>query len=73
MIRGSHNCGECDEDVAAAIERYSVSADIREFDGINCHCKEIWENEIRLDRCLPLPLGIGRDRRISMDKVLRAP
>ena len=50
MIRGSHNCGECDEDVATAIERYSVSADIREFDGINCHCKEIWENEIRLDR-----------------------
>ena len=73
MIRGSHNCGECDQDVAAAIERYSVSADIQEFDGIDCHCKGIWENEIQLDRSLPVPLGIGRDRRISMDNVLRAP
>ena len=73
MIRGSHNCGQCDQDVAAAIERYSVSADIREFNGIECSCEEIWKNEIELDQSLPLPLGIGRDRRYPIDKVLRAP
>lgn len=73
MIRGSHNCGECDQDVAAAIERYSVSADVQEFDGIDCHCKGIWRTEIQLDRSLPVPLGTGRDRRISMNNVLRAP
>ena len=69
MIRGSHNCGECDQGVAAAIERYSVSADIQEFDGIDCHCKE-YGKAIQL-MMLPVP-GIGRDRRISMENVLRA-
>ncbi len=73
MIRGSHNCGKCDQDIAAAIERYSVSADIQEFDGITCSCEEIWKNEIQLDRALPLPLGSGWDRRGPIDKVLRAP
>jgi len=73
MIRGSHNCGKCDQDIAAAIERYSVSADIQEFDGITCSCEEIWKNEIQLDRSLPLPLGSGWDRRAPIDKVLRAP
>nr|MCS5525908.1 archaeosine biosynthesis radical SAM protein RaSEA [Candidatus Poseidoniaceae archaeon] len=27
-VRGAHNCGACDSEVAAAIERYSVSGDI---------------------------------------------
>jgi len=73
MIRGSHNCGECDREVAAAIERYSVSADIREFDGIECACQQVWKNEIELDGALPVPLGIGWDRRAPLDKILRAP
>ena len=29
-IRGAHNCGQCDSEVVAAIERYSVSGDTEE-------------------------------------------
>jgi len=32
-VRGAHNCGACDSEVVAAIERYSVSGDIHELDG----------------------------------------
>ena len=73
MIRGSHNCGKCDREVAAAIERYSVSADIRDFEGIECECQNVWKNEISLDNALPVPLGIGSNRRAPLDKILRAP
>ncbi len=73
MVRGSHNCGECDREVAAAIERYSVSADIQDFDDIECECQNIWKNEIQLDNALPVPLGIGSNRRAPLNKILRAP
>lgn len=73
MVRGSHNCGECDREVAAAIERYSVSADIHDFDDIECECQNVWKNEIQLDNSLPVPLGIGLNRRAPLNKILRAP
>ncbi len=63
MARGSHNCGKCDREVAAAIERYSVSQDLGEFKGIDCDCKRIWRQEIDLDLTTPVPLGVGLDRR----------
>ena len=49
-VRGSHNCGKCDEVVVAAIERYSVSGDIMEFEGLDCDCKSIWKAEINIDQ-----------------------
>jgi len=72
-IRGSHNCGKCDSEVVAAIERYAVSGDLLEFDGIECSCKNIWEAEISLERNLPTPLGISLPRRGDRVKVLRSP
>ena len=48
-LRGAHNCGKCDEDVVAAIERYSVSADLRELEGLDCDCKQVWRDEIDND------------------------
>ena len=30
-VRGAHNCGKCDKEVVAAIERYSVSKELDEF------------------------------------------
>ena len=35
-IRGAHNCGSCDSEVVAAIERYSVSGETVEFDHLGC-------------------------------------
>jgi archaeosine synthase beta-subunit len=72
-IRGAHNCGKCDKHVAAAIERYSVSADLREFDGITCDCEKIWASEIELDSSIPVPLGIGIDRRLPPEDSLMSP
>jgi len=72
-LRGSHNCGECDRDVVAAIERYSVSGDIDEFATIDCQCKETWRAEIINDSTLPTPLGSGSFRRGNPIELARAP
>ena len=72
-IRGAHNCGSCDEDVVAAIERFSVSADIREFEGLACQCEEHWKAELGTDLNLPLPLGSGLFRRGNPIDLVRAP
>ena len=58
-IRGAHNCGRCDKEVAAAIERYSVSGSLLEFEGLSCDCETQWATEIALDQSLPIPLGSG--------------
>ena len=72
-IRGAHNCGACDMDIVAAIERYSVSADIGEFAGLDCDCKRVWRTEVDNDLSLPTPLGTGVDRRGSPVDLARAP
>jgi hypothetical protein len=72
-IRGAHNCGSCDKDVVAAIERYSVSSDLDEFSNIDCSCKSIWRDEIRSDLALPAQFGTGLSRRGNPQRLLRAP
>jgi len=72
-VRGSHNCGKCDREVVAAIERYSVSGDIREIAGLDCSCKNIWQQEIESDLVSPIPLGVGRARRGPIRESLRSP
>ena len=71
--RGAHNCGSCDADVVAAIERYSVSADIREFANLDCQCRGVWRAEVHSDLWLPAQMGTGRDRRGSAVDLCRAP
>ena len=63
--RGAHNCGKCDKHVGAAIERYSVSGEISEFDGLSCECQKIWQSELTLDESIPVPLGVGMNRRMD--------
>jgi radical SAM enzyme (TIGR01210 family) len=71
-VRGAHNCGSCDREIVAAIERYSVSGDVAEFAGIDCACRRIWQTEIELDRSTPIPLGIGLRRRGNNVQNLRS-
>ena len=71
--RGSHNCGSCDSEVVAAIERYSVSGDLSEFTGLECECKDAWASEIQSDVALPVPMGAGIHRRGNPLDRLRAP
>ena len=71
--RGSHNCGLCDSEVVAAIERYSVSGNLGEFNGLECECKKVWLSEIQNDSALPTPMGSGIHRRGNALDRLRAP
>jgi radical SAM enzyme (TIGR01210 family) len=72
-VRGSHNCGSCDADVVAAIERYAVSGDLMEFDGLGCACEARWAADLDLERALPAPLGLSPSRRAPASERLRAP
>ncbi len=72
-VRGSHNCGSCDADVVAAIERYAVSGDLMEFDGLSCACEARWAADLDLERALPAPLGLSPSRRAPAAERLRAP
>ena len=72
-IRGSHNCGRCDHEVVAAIERYAVSGSLMEFDDLSCDCEDVWRSEVMLDRQLPVPLGLSKPRRGSPVHRLRSP
>ena len=72
-IRGSHNCGACDPEVVAAIERYAVSGSLDEFTGLDCECKSLWRKELENDRTIPVPLGTSRARRGSIIEMLRSP
>ncbi len=72
-VRGSHNCGSCDADVVAAIERYAVSGDLLEFDGLQCDCEARWAADLALERALPAPLGLSPSRRAPVAERLRAP
>ena len=72
-IRGAHNCGECDSEVVAAIERYSVSGDTSEFDHLKCMCQSHWRAEIDNDNHFPIPLGFGTFRRGNPTDIVRAP
>ena len=72
-VRGAHNCGSCDAEVVAAIERYAVSGELEEFDGLSCECEKAWAEEISLAHALPTPLGISKTRRGNVLDALRAP
>ena len=67
------SCGSCDKEVAAAIERYSVSGSLLEFEGLSCECEAQWKAEIALDTSLPIPLGSGLDRRLDPIEALLSP
>ena len=67
--RGAHNCGKCDAEVAAAIERYSVSRSLEEFTDLNCKCRLRWKEEIHSDQNLPVPIGVGLNRRANVENL----
>jgi len=48
-IRGPHNCGKCDKDVAEAIRIFSVAQDTAIFNNLDCECKELWKKVVELE------------------------
>ena len=41
--RGIHNCGQCDDDIIAAVERWNVTQDPASLKKCDCRCRENWE------------------------------
>lgn len=48
-MRGPHNCGKCDNDVAQAIRIFSLTQDTSVFNNLDCDCKKLWKKVIELE------------------------
>ncbi|MFP4633281.1 MAG: archaeosine biosynthesis radical SAM protein RaSEA [Halobacteriales archaeon] len=55
--RGAHNCGECDDDVYRAIERYDESGDVDVFEGLDCTCRSQWREVLERETAWNMPLA----------------
>lgn len=47
--RGSHNCGNCDNDVLNAIHEFSLFQNVSIFDDLDCECRERWLDLLDLE------------------------
>jgi len=54
-VRGPHNCGRCDKDVAKAIKEFSLYKDINVLD-VECECKSLWKRILELENYSRIPL-----------------
>lgn len=57
--RGVHNCGKCDSEALAAVERFSFSQDPFDLQ-VSCECKLTWERYMAAERFLGTAADIGR-------------
>lgn len=57
--RGVHNCGKCDADALAAIEKFSFSQDPSDLE-VSCECKLTWERYLEAEKYLGTAADIGR-------------
>jgi radical SAM enzyme (TIGR01210 family) len=48
-LRGPHNCGKCDRDVAEAIRIFSLMQDTGVFKNLHCDCRELWKKGVELE------------------------
>jgi len=55
--RGPHNCGECDELVARAIEDFDARQDPSVFAEVSCECEATWDAVRERERSYNLPLA----------------
>ncbi|MEF8854987.1 MAG: archaeosine biosynthesis radical SAM protein RaSEA [Haloarculaceae archaeon] len=55
--RGPHNCGDCDERVARAIEDFSLRQDPSVFEEVSCACEGTWEEVRERETGYNLPLA----------------
>ena len=58
--RGVHNCGKCDDEVLGAVKRFSFSQDLREFDGLDCECKQRWRAQLQTQDAMMTSVDVDR-------------
>ncbi len=66
--RGVHNCGKCDQEALAAVERFSYSQDPADLE-VSCECKSRWERYLESERMLGTAADIGRS--FDSDLIIR--
>ncbi|AKH98425.1 archaeosine biosynthesis radical SAM protein RaSEA [Halanaeroarchaeum sulfurireducens] len=54
--RGPHNCGECDDRVATAIEDFNRRQEPSVFDEVSCPCETTWETVMERETAYNQPL-----------------
>ena len=42
--RGTHNCGECDTKIVAAIRKFSIEQNPAVFEDLTCDCRKLWRH-----------------------------
>jgi len=58
--RGVHNCGKCDAALLKAVDSFSFSQDVREFDDLECGCKERWRAQLEVQDAMRTAVDIDR-------------
>ena len=56
-VRGSHNCGKCDERVLAAIRDFNIHQDPKVFSRLKCDCQELWRDVLEMEGMFQGPMG----------------
>ncbi|MFP4170569.1 MAG: archaeosine biosynthesis radical SAM protein RaSEA [Methanomassiliicoccales archaeon] len=47
--RGIHNCGRCDPELKASVQRFSLSQDPKDLDGVECDCWGEWSSVLNCE------------------------
>jgi radical SAM enzyme (TIGR01210 family) len=58
--RGVHNCGTCDAALLKAVDAFSFSQDVKEFDGLECGCRERWKAQLEVQDAMRTAVDIDR-------------
>ncbi len=58
--RGVHNCGKCDEEVLGAVKRFSFSQDPKEFEGLDCECRQRWKAQLATQDAMMTSVDVDR-------------
>ena len=46
-LRGTHNCGTCDESFITAIRDFSLNQDTEVFSSLHCNCFAQWQHILK--------------------------
>jgi len=58
--RGVHNCQDCDDKILEAVERFSFTQDQKEFNGIDCRCRQEWKALVEVQDAMATSVDLAR-------------
>jgi len=58
--RGVHNCGTCDAALLKAVDAFSFSQDVKEFDGLDCGCRRMWKAQLEVQDAMRTAVDLDR-------------